>query len=234
VTSSLRRTTLRFGRIVAPILALAIVASCARPRADEEWAHASAVTIPVVVEDSTTEGLSPRAVCYVNALREAGDPGANCMAGCIRQRAGVNIGGGCWHLCYAYQRPMPDSSIYANCPKQVIKRGPPPAASCRAGEPTIRGTIVDATSEKPVPLVGVRLFVAGTDPFDLSAHEPEFLILAGLDGRFSEPVRPGLYGVVVARMGYRPAIADTLDLRESSCEVSVSLEPVDPAEEEGF
>jgi hypothetical protein len=41
--------------------------------------------------------------CQLDQLKSRCHVDDRCLASCIAQGAGKNIGGGCWHLCFAYR-----------------------------------------------------------------------------------------------------------------------------------
>src|SRR5262245_256001 len=41
--------------------------------------------------------------CMINALRERDTPEDDCLADCFERGTGRDIGGGCYHVCFAYR-----------------------------------------------------------------------------------------------------------------------------------
>jgi len=95
-------------RILAGCVVLALANGCAAPSPKvekggdfrSEYTAEQLATCEVPIKSGLV--LSPRERCWLARLKERCDPNDQCLAACIAQGAGRNIGGQCWHLCFAY------------------------------------------------------------------------------------------------------------------------------------
>src|SRR5688572_6317905 len=100
------------------------------------------------------DSLTPRQRCAIDIFEKERLPGAACMIECIRDGSGVDIGGGCWHLCYAYTGvPIPTWGRFDRCPAAgPMPTSPKPVVTCSAapGKREVRVRLVDAMSSQPL------------------------------------------------------------------------------------
>ncbi len=166
---------------------------------------------------------SRRAQCYLAALRAAGDPQTDCMEECIRTRAGVRIGGGCWHVCYAYRFPLPRSSLFKRCPESPTSGARPAsivACSDSSGS-SVRGVVIDESTRRPV--VGARAILRKRRD-SRSLETPFAQTSSDSSGAFAFTVPPGAYTFDIRALDYlrpEPTVVRTAPAR--SCRISVEL-----------
>lgn len=67
------------------------------------------------------DSLTDRQRCVMREFERDSLPGAACMIPCIRDGSGYGIGGGCWHVCYAYPGVVMPSP---NALNTVLPRAP--------------------------------------------------------------------------------------------------------------
>ena len=161
--------------------------------------------------------LSPRARCHIAALTAARDPQVSCMTQCIRTRQGVNIGGGCWHVCYAYRYPLPPESIFKSCPSDPgAEPGPKPVVRCEptSGPSVVQGQVWDDSTRQP--LRHAVLFLGPprargdtSDPFrDFAATTR---VTTDTTGVFAfKTVTPGIFRLRVRAREHLESTVDTL------------------------
>ncbi len=91
---------------IAALLGLsALAVGCRGARHPAPSARDTARAEAASLRDSVA--LTPYERCALRAYQERNDRGDDCMIRCLARGAGRNIGGGCWHICYAYTgRPM--------------------------------------------------------------------------------------------------------------------------------
>ena len=80
-------------RVVLAIVLILALASC-KPD--------SGVRYNPLWKDSPKVELSSEEQCLVDLHRERGLEGDKCIADCLEHGGGENVGGGCWHVCFAY------------------------------------------------------------------------------------------------------------------------------------
>lgn len=112
---------------------------------------------PAVVQDAPplgTDSLTPRQRCVIAEFERNDLPGRACMVECIKDGSGYNIGGGCWHICYAYTNvPMPRPGRFDHCPDAGPEPvSPPPIVSCKDADARreLRVRFVDAVTGAPL------------------------------------------------------------------------------------
>ena len=105
------------------------------------------------------DSLTVRQRCFISEFERDSLPGAACMTQCIRDGSGYGIGGGCWHLCYAYTGiPIPAHARFEHCPSAGPGPvSPRPMLSCASahGKRELRIRFVDALTN--APLAGAML-----------------------------------------------------------------------------
>lgn len=101
------------------------------------------------------DSLTDRQRCFIREFERHSLPGASCMIPCIRDGSGYGIGGGCWHVCYAYGSVvLPSIQHFQHCP--VAGPGPVsprPVVKCESasGKREVRVRFVDAATNAPLP-----------------------------------------------------------------------------------
>ncbi|ALN64749.1 putative lipoprotein [Lysobacter antibioticus] len=79
--------------------------------------------------------LSERERCEIAALATHCSPANDCLVSCLSSPGGVNVGGGCWHVCFSgMHRDEPAPPGFAEC-----ERSPDPS---RLGTPGAAGPSV--------------------------------------------------------------------------------------------
>ena len=176
-------------------------------------------------------GLSARVRCHIAALTAAKDPQVSCMMECIRKRHGVNIGGGCWHVCYAYRHPLPDQSIFKSCPPDPgLEPGPVPQVRCEpiSGPSFVRGQVWDDSTGRPLRNAIVFLG-APRARGDTTAEFRDFArstrVTTDSAGLFEfKGVSPGSFRLRVRGWGHLQSTVDTLVVEpQRSCTVIARL-----------
>lgn len=147
------------------LLALAFVAlfaGCAQQAAVAE--DASPGQLPESEESQLVVAravATPRQRCYVQVFEERDLNGRACMVPCILGGRGAMIGGGCWHICYAYtDQQLPNSSEFNSCPAPEPRPpSPPPSVVCTTdpADRALRIVVVDAHSERPIPTARIAI-----------------------------------------------------------------------------
>ena len=181
--------------------------------------------------ESPDTGLSDRARCHIAALTAANDPQVACMTECIRTRRGVHIGGGCWHVCYAYRFPLPPTTIFSSCPPDPASvPGPTPEVTCepRSGASTVEGRIWDDSTGRPFR--GGLAFLGpprapGDDSDPFRDYAATTRVEADSTGAFViRSVKPGRYRLRVGAWGRLQSTIDTLVVgAHQRCAVSARL-----------
>jgi len=112
---------------------------------------------PAVVHTSAslgTDSLTPRQQCVIAEFERGDLPGRACMVECIKDGSGYGIGGGCWHVCYAYTGvPMPRPERFDHCPDSGPEPvSPSPIVACKASDARreLRVRFVDAATGAPL------------------------------------------------------------------------------------
>lgn len=140
------------------VLAIAalIGAACRSKPTPTTVVHADASQGCVVAAD-TLAAASPRVQCFVRAFQRRCDEGRQCMTRCAISAAGAGIGGGCWHLCYAYTgRELPNDPEFDRCPAFVPPPIPPEIPhhwtcdSAATGTRRLTGTILRDSTAEPI------------------------------------------------------------------------------------
>jgi hypothetical protein len=108
------------------------------------------------VSPPTMERLSPRAQCYIRTYQRRCTPSGACMIRCIAEGTGQYIGGGCWHVCFAYgQLPWEEPSALRQCPAPGPgPQSPAPSLTCERGEtvsPTLEVVVLADFDGAPIP-----------------------------------------------------------------------------------
>lgn len=138
--------------ILVALLATGAVA-CRLAARPADQAPAESVGAPIT-RAPLADSLTPRQRCVIGIFEKKQLPGAACMIECIKEGSGVDIGGGCWHICYAYTAvPMPNPARFDHCPDAgPMPVSPRPVVKCSAapGRREVRVRLVDATSSRPL------------------------------------------------------------------------------------
>ena len=100
------------------------------------------------------DSLTDRQRCVIREFERDSLPGAVCMIPCIRDGSGYGIGGGCWHVCYAYRAVvMPSREHFQHCPDAgPAPVSPRPVITCKSapGKRELRIRFVDAATNAPL------------------------------------------------------------------------------------
>jgi hypothetical protein len=138
------------------VLFVAVSAACAQQPAviAEDTSPDQLLETEASELDSMLAAATPRQGCYVQVFEENDLDGRACMVPCILEGRGAMIGGGCWHICYAYtELQLPSSTDFNRCPApDPPPPFVPPAVSCTADPAgrALRIALVDADTDRPI------------------------------------------------------------------------------------
>lgn len=145
------------GPIAAAAGAIALLVAVVACQRAAERSATPARSSPAVVQSSAPLGadsLTSRQRCVIAEFERHDLPGRACMIKCIKDGSGYNIGGGCWHMCYAYTGvPMPRPERFDHCPDAGPEPvSPSPIVSCEAADARreLRVRFVDAVTGAPL------------------------------------------------------------------------------------
>jgi hypothetical protein len=147
----------RAGPISAAAGAIALLLAVVACQRTAERSATPAPSSPALVQSPVpvgTDSLTPRQACVIAEFERNDLPGRACMIQCIKDGSGYDIGGGCWHLCYAYTGvPMPRPERFDHCPDAGPEPvSPSPIVSCEAADARreLRVRFVDAVTGAPL------------------------------------------------------------------------------------
>jgi hypothetical protein len=141
-------------RVMTMLLIVATMAACQRSAERGVSAGRELGSSEHPLSKLGVDSLTDRQRCFIREFERDSLPGAACMAPCIRDGSGYGIGGGCWHLCYAYTRVViPRPERFAHCPDAGPEPvSPRPVVTCTSapGKREIRVRFVDAATNAPI------------------------------------------------------------------------------------
>ena len=196
------------------------------------WMVISAPVVAQEISDTTPScavppeqlhRLSPRAQCYITTFQRRCNASSACMVRCISKGAGQSIGGGCWHICFAYTGlPWEEPRSLRQCPTSTPAPQPPaPTVSCQDSAPrsTLEIYVVADSGGAPVSGAAVALLT----PLNPIVRKLDFETDSAGQALIGT-VPPGHYDAYVRAIGYQNSDVFGVTLAEESrCRVVVRL-----------
>jgi len=222
---------LGFGASVRHILlAAALVTAACAPRPRPAASPTPGAT-QARLDSVALASASPRARCYVRVFQTQWASGSSCMTSCILGGLGRNIGGGCWHICYAYSGyRMPPQRLFAACPPRAepTPESLPYKITCQVtpgAAARLAGTVIDSAGRA----VAAQVAVLGATPADTVGGLVTHASSSG-DFEFFD-VPPGDHLVQVRSMVGTRQVGPYTARAGEICKLEVRLRP---ATDEGY